>query len=635
MCGINGIISLTFSANKKSEIVKGMNKSLSHRGPDNEGLWQDDTIALGHRRLSIIDLTASGNQPFFSSDKKYIIIFNGELYNYKELKLQLQTSKQGSIEQPYFFQTNCDTEVMLAAFIRWGSQCLQYFNGMYAFAIYNTETKKTFIARDRLGVKPLYYHYNGEAFIFSSEIRPIINSGIKQFSLNQNVLAEYLMYQTVHAPNTIVKGIKMLMPGHYLEFGNNKAEITQYYNVAKLKVEERSQENLDYPKICSKVNELLSLSVQRRLVADVSFGAFLSGGIDSSAVVGLMSKVSSQKIETFNVSFDESEFSEAKYARIIADKFNTQHHEIKLSPNDFLNDLPEALSAMDHPGGDGPNTYIVSKATRKNGIKMALSGIGGDELFAGYDVFKRMVELQKKSWLNALPLLVRKTGGAFIRAQKKSVSGNKIAELLGQSKIDFEHAYPLNRSVFTLKELESLIKNAKPFSEINNIISQTPQVKGYLLSAVSISEINTYLQNVLLRDTDQMSMAVALEVREPFLDYQLVEFVLRLKDVHKFPHTPKKLLVDSLGDLLPPEIVNRPKMGFTLPWKQWMKHELKSFCEKNIQQFASYTFCNKVAIENLWERFLKNDARVNWGRIWHIVVLNNWLIENNISVEEN
>lgn len=628
MCGINGFISSTFSIEQKKEIVQKMNITLSHRGPDNDGVWVDEAIVLGHRRLSIIDLSPDGNQPFFSTDKRYVIIYNGELYNYKELKLELQRSSIGSNDKPYFFKTNTDTEVVLAAFIRYGTKCLNLFNGMYAFAIYDTVEKKLTIARDRLGVKPLYYYFGDEGFMFSSEIRPIIHSKIKTFALNKEVLGEYAMYQTVFAPNTIIKGIKILMPGNYLEYQNATATTTEYYSLNNFS---RSLNDLSYSETCNKVNELLTHSVHQRLIADVPFGAFLSGGIDSSAIVGLMSKVSSEKIQTFNISFDESEFSESKYAKLIAQKFNTQHHEIKLTPPDFLKQLPEALAAMDHPSGDGPNTYVVSKATKKAGITMALSGIGGDELFAGYDVFKRMAELQKKSWLNALPLFSRKAAGYIIQKRKKTIAGNKIEELLGQKNINFNSAYPLNRSVFTKKELSSLLKNSEPFKKINEIISDVPQIKDHLLSSVSISELNTYLKNVLLRDADQMSMAVALEVREPFLDYKLVDFVLGINDEKKHPHTPKKLLIDSLGSLLPSEVVNRPKMGFTLPWQQWLKNDLRLFCEKNINEFSSYDFCNKTEIQNLWQRFLNNDNTVTWSRIWHLVVLNNWIKENNIS----
>ena len=628
MCGINGFISEKTSEAESLQIVQKMNRTLAHRGPDNDGIWQVGTVCLGHRRLSIIDLSEESNQPFFSNDKRYVIVYNGELYNYKELKLDLQRSAHGSNSEPYFFKTNSDTEVILAAFIRWGKKCLDYFNGMYAFAIYDTVEKKLVIARDRVGVKPLYYYYGDEGFLFSSEIRPILHSGIKSFSLNKEVISEYMMYQTVFAPNTIIRGVKMLMPGHFLEFENSKANITKYYTLNKIS---NTSEDLSYNEICKNVHELLGQSVQRRLVADVPFGAFLSGGIDSSAIVGLMSKVSSEKIQTFNVSFDESEFSESKYARIIAKKFNTEHHEIKLSPEDFLKQLPEALAAMDHPSGDGPNTYIVSKATKNAGVTMALSGIGGDELFAGYDVFKRMAALQKKSWLNAVPQFARKAAGYTIKMQKGSVSGNKIQELLAEENINFKSAYPLNRSLFTKRELDKLVKNAKPLNTIQAITDEVLQIENHLLSSVSISEINTYLQNTLLRDADQMSMAVALEVREPFLDYKLIEFVLGVNDEHKYPHSPKKLLIDSLGDLLPNEIVNRPKMGFTLPWQQWMKNDLKTFCEENVQALETKNIFIKGKVTELWQKFLMGEVTVTWSRLWHLVVLNDWIDRNKIE----
>jgi asparagine synthase (glutamine-hydrolysing) len=628
MCGINGFVSDNYTQEEKVSFIRKMNSTLAHRGPDNDGVWQGEKVCLGHRRLSIIDLSAESNQPFFSQDNRYVIIYNGELYNYRELKLELQRSGQGKNEVPYFFRTNSDTEVVLAAFMRWGKKCLDLFNGMFAFAIYDIQQEKLLLARDRMGVKPLYYYYGEECFVFSSEVRPIIHAGIKSFSLNKEVLAEYAMYQTVFAPNTILKGIKMLLPGHLIEFEKGKANIQKYYTIHKIN---RESEQLNYSQTCTQVNELLTLSVQRRMVADVPFGAFLSGGIDSSAIVGLMSKVSSERVQTFNISFDESEFSEAKYARLIAKKFNTVHHEIKLSPADFLKQVPEALAAIDHPSGDGPNTYIVSKATKNAGITMALSGIGGDELFAGYDVFKRMMDLKKKSWLNAVPLLARKSVAYAIKLKQNSVGGNKIQELLGQTHINFNSSYPLNRSLFTLHELNKLLGQAKPFSTINSIVLKVPQIKDHLLSAVSISEINTYLQNTLLRDADQMSMAVALEVREPFLDYKLIEFVLGIDDEKKFPHSPKKLLTDSLGDLLPEEVINRPKMGFTLPWQDWLKQDLKSFCEENIEGLEEKNIFIRGSLRLLWQRFLLNDKLVSWSRVWHFVVLNNWLDENGVK----
>ncbi len=628
MCGINGVISKKHSLSERTGIVEKMNDTLKHRGPDNGGVFSNEAISLGHRRLSIIDLSEAGNQPFYSADKRYIIVFNGEIYNYRELKLELQRSAFGSNAKPYYFQTSTDTEVVLAAYLRWGNECVRHFNGMFAFAIFDTVTQTLFIARDRLGVKPLYYHYSEDLFVFSSEIRPIIHSGLKSFKLNKLHLDEYVQYQTVHAPNTIIKGIKVLMPGHYLEMTDHKATITEYW---KPETYAKQQNDLSYEDTCKKVFELLGASVQRRLVADVPFGAFLSGGIDSSIVVGLMAKVTSEKIKTFNVSFNESEFSESTYARTISKKFNTEHHEIRLSPDEFLKTLPEALTAMDHPGGDGPNTYIVSKATKNSGITMALSGIGGDELFAGYENFKRLKSLQSKWYLKASPGFALKAGGFLLKTGKKSISASKIAEILALPEHDILNTYPLSRSVFTNKELDSLIPNNKAYTHLQHLIQQSKLKEDKTLSAITCMEMRTYLQNVLLRDTDQMSMAVALEVREPFLDHQLAEFVLSVNDTYKFPSTPKKLLVDSVGELLPPEIVNRPKMGFTLPWQHWLKHELKEFCEQQIQSLEQKKILNAGSVTQLWNRFLREDPLVTWSRIWHLVVLNHWLDLNNIN----
>jgi asparagine synthase (glutamine-hydrolysing) len=621
MCGIAGIVNQKETNSHYPAVIQKMTDAIAHRGPNSQGIWNDEACYLGHRRLSIIDLSEAGNQPFVSQDGRYIMVYNGELYNYKELKLELQRLQHGTKELPYFFKTGTDTEVILAAFLRWGKECLQRFNGMYAFAIWDTVEKKLTIARDRMGVKPLYYAYKNNALVFASEIRAIIKSGLIENKISLKSVAEYLQYTTVHAPNTILQDVFMLMPGHVLEMQHNAVTITKYWDVNKFPV---SKQDLSYKETCMKVNEFLTTAVERRLVADVPFGAFLSGGIDSSAVVGLMSKVSSEKVQTFNVSFDESEFSEAKYAKQIAGKFNTHHHEIKLTPGDFLKQLPDALIAMDHPSGDGPNSYIVSKATKQAGITMALSGLGGDELFAGYDIFKRYMELEKKSWLNIVPF--KGFMGTMLAAKKKSIQGDKTAEILNLDAISGSNAYPVSRKLFNKKDYDSLLKerfNADDF--IKNVIKNSETDKQHKLSRVSLFEIQTYMQNILLRDADQMSMAVALEVRVPFLDYKLVEFALGVKDEYKYPHTPKKLLVDALGDLLPNDIVNRPKMGFTLPWKDWLKHELRDFCEENIVQFSKRSFVNREAILLIWNRFVNNDPKITWSRVWHIVVLNNWI----------
>lgn len=629
MCGITGIVGVQINKLEYNSAIRKMNDAIAHRGPNSEGVWNDEHCFLGHRRLSIIDLSDAGNQPFFSQDNRYVMVYNGELYNYKEIKLELQRAQHGTKDLPYIFKTNTDTEVILAAYLRWGIDCVKRFNGMFAFAIWDTIDKKLIVARDRMGVKPLYYQIKNNTLLFASEIRALIHSGLIDKKINLKSVAEYIQYTTVHAPNTIMQDVFMLMPGHILEFNCKSLafNISQYWNLNDFT---KTKEDLTYQDTCKKVNELLTASVERRLMADVPFGAFLSGGIDSSAIVGLMSKVSSEKVRTFNVSFDESEFSEAKYAKQIAAKFNTEHHEIKLTPNDFLKELPEALAAIDHPSGDGPNSYIVSKSTKNAGITMALSGLGGDELFAGYDIFKRYYELEKKGWLNIIP--AKGLIGKVIAARKKSVQGDKTSEILNLDTINGFNAYPVNRNLFNKNDYKALLKesfNSDNF--IKNVIIKSETDKKHILSRVSLFEIQTYMQNVLLRDADQMSMAVALEVRVPFLDYKLVEFALSVKDEYKYPHTPKKLLVDALGDLLPSDITNRPKMGFTLPWKNWLKEDLKDFCEDNIVQFSKRSFVNREAVLLIWNRFLQNDPKITWSRVWHLVVLNHWINTHQID----
>ncbi len=629
MCGITGIVGNSINTSVYQTAIQKMTDAIAHRGPNSQGLWNDEHCFFGHRRLSIIDLSEAGNQPFISQDGRYILVYNGELYNYKDLKFELQRVEHGSKNIPYIFKTNTDTEVILASYLRWGNNCMKRFNGMFAFAIWDTVEQKLLIGRDRLGVKPLYYQYKNNTLVFASEIRALIYSGIIDKKINPSAVAEYIQYSTVHAPNTMLQDVKVLMPGHFIEFNiqHSTFSILNYWNINDYT---KTKQDLSYKETCDKVNELLTASVERRLVADVPFGAFLSGGIDSSAIVGLMSKVSTEKIQTFNVSFDEGEFSEAKYAKQISQKFNTQHHEIKLTPTDFLNQLPEALAAIDHPSGDGPNSYIVSKATKQAGITMALSGLGGDELFAGYDIFKRFYELEKKAWLNVIP--AKGLIGKLISAKKKSVQGDKTSEILALNSINGHQAYPINRKLFNQSDYQSLLKNKYNDSNfIFNLIKNSTTDKQHTLSRVSLYEIETYMQNILLRDADQMSMAVALEVRVPFLDYQLVEFVLGVKDEYKFPHTPKKLLIDSLGDLLPNEIVNRPKMGFTLPWKEWLKGDLREFCEDNIIQFSKRSFVNREAVLIIWNRFLNNDPKITWSRVWHLVVLNNWINTHHIE----
>lgn len=618
MCGINAIFSFNGEGDFSSQ-VKSMNDCLAHRGPDNEGIYAQPGITLGHRRLSIIDLSAAGNQPMRSPFANQVVVFNGEIYNYREVRKML----------PEFeFKTDSDTEVLLAAWKKWGLDALDYLNGMFAFVLYDEDKKEAHIVRDRLGIKPVYYAAKDGKILFSSEVRSLLASNLVSRKIRRDSIAEYVRYQTVHAPHTILEDVRMLLPGHYILVTSN-TWVEHKWWVPEI---ENTRVPETYEETCRDIRKLFHDSVERRLVADVPFGAFLSGGIDSTAVTGMMAEVSGSKVKTFNISFDDTEFSEAKYARIVAKKFNTDHHEIKLTPEHFLKELPAALNAMDHPSGDGPNTYVVSEATKKAGITMALSGLGGDELFAGYDIFQRAYSLHQKKWINKVPYFMRSAGGKLLKVVRPGVASEKISDVLSSEEISFESFYPKSREVYSLQAAESLCGRSE-FGSPDllaaygiNLIDPTK----CFLSQVSLAEITTYMQNTLLRDADQMSMAHALEVRVPFLDYQLVNFVLAVPDKWKYPSTPKKLLVDSMKDLLPDEIVNRPKMGFTFPWKDWMKNELKEFCESHLNYLADENILNGAELKSLWKRFLNNDKSITWSRIWHLVVLSHWIKKNNV-----
>lgn len=623
MCGISGIFGIS-DKQKSTSIIQKMNNAIAHRGPDDDGFYVDEYVALGHRRLAIIDLSPAGHQPMQSSDNNLEIIFNGEIYNFAQVKNQIIN---------YQFKTKSDTEVILAAYKQWGKNCVHRFNGMFAFAIWDKQKKELFIARDRLGVKPVYYYKSVNTFLFASEVRSLLVSGLVPEKINHNVLCDYFTYQTVHAPQTMVKDVMMLMPGHFVSISQSKFEIEEYWSITKNISNE--SEGKSYNEVCKDVNTLFYESVERRLVSDVPFGAFLSGGIDSSAVVGMMSRIMTQPVKTFTVVFDESEFSEAVFAKQIADRFKTEHHEFLLKPEDFLQQLPEAMNSLDHPSGDGPNSYIVSKITRQAGVTMALSGLGGDELFAGYPVFMRHIKLQQQKWIWNIPAPLRTLAASLFSAIKKDVVAEKMSRILNGKNSNLENTFPVFRQVGRKDRIkEFLITNNFSDDAVHEIVSTLLNGRksaNHLLTDVSVCEISTYMQNVLLRDADQMSMAVALEVRVPFLDYKLVEYVLGVSDEIKMPSFPKKLFVDSMGDLLPPQVVHRKKMGFVFPWEMWLKKDLKNLCEEKITNLASRGFIQKQNLLIQWQRFLNNDSGIRWLDIWLCVVLEHWIEKNNIN----
>lgn len=622
MCGIAGIYGLENMPDADRLVEKMLNK-MRHRGPDADGVWLGENVVLGHRRLAIIDLSTASNQPFISFDGRYSLVFNGEIYNFQEIKNQ--------IGNQYPFQTKSDTEVILAAFSIWGIQCLQRFNGMFAFAIWDHHEGRLWLARDRMGIKPLYYYQEGTTLVFASEIRSILETGIVERKMRRASMIEFLRYQTVHSPNTLIKGIKMLMPGTYLSIADNITETKEYWKPwGKLHFDQ------DPIKIHKNIRERLLASVERRLIADVPVGAFLSGGIDSSLLVGLMSQSLGKKVDTFNVNFDDGEYSEAKFAAQVAQKFGTNHHEIKLKPEDFLQSLPNALNAIDHPSGDGPNTWIVSNETKKMGISVAISGLGGDELFAGYDLFKKIPYIAENNWLVSFPKFMRAAAGNALILKNNTMASHKTKEILTEDYFDLPHLYPIFRKIFQDKHLKKLLFDGKiTKNELQALIDELELYDEFqilpTLSRISVVEMASYMQNILLRDTDQMSMAHALEVRVPFLDHELIEYVMQVPDSVKYPHSPKKLLIDSFADLLPKEIVDRKKMGFVLPWDLWMRNELKEFCESRLKFLQHHESMSAPAIDRIWKDFLKGSKVITWSRIWHMVTLADWMQRNEVN----
>jgi asparagine synthase (glutamine-hydrolysing) len=617
MCGIAGIIYFN-NQQPNPSIVKQMTEAMAHRGPDATGLFSDDQVVLGQRRLSILDLSDAANQPFADAGNRYQMVYNGEIYNYAEVKQYIKDHR---------FRTSGDTEVLIEAYARKGLDCIHWIKGMFAFAIWDTKEKSLCIVRDRMGVKPLYYYQNNEFLIFASECRAILATGLVPAAINEQAVVDYLSYQSVYAPLSIIEGIQQLEAGHALTVKNKKLTVQPYWQLAK------QQYDFDYTDtgaVKKKVYQLLENAVVSRLVSDVPVGAFLSGGIDSSAVVALMATAGTGTPNTFSIGFTEKEYDESAYAQMVATKFKTNHHPILLKPTVMLEELEHALNAMDSPSGDGINSYVVSKAVKSNGITVALSGMGGDELFAGYPFFTQFYRLQqKKAIWNNTGLLRNLVANAPV--WKNNSRKQKMLQLLQTSSLAIESVYPVLRNVLPKRTIRDLLATRQSdTTTIDHTLNAiTGDLNNYpIFSQVTIAELMGYTQQTLLKDTDQFSMAVSLEVREPFFDHELVSFVLGIPDALKYPHYPKQLLVESLGDLLPPEIVHRKKQGFVFPWDYWLRNELRSFCEQHLKRLETRSLFNAAAINKLWKNFLAGNNKVRWMDIWLLVVLEYWLNRN-------
>lgn len=617
MCGIAGICYPEPNLKKPVNAIKAMTEKLRHRGPDASGIFEDEVVQLGHRRLSIIEISEASNQPMHDYSDRFTIVFNGEIYNYRDIAKSLPH---------YPFRTKSDTEVILAAYSTWGTDCFRHFNGMFAFAIWDSQLQSLCIARDRIGEKPFYYVQDPGFFMFASEVRSILASGLWHAKLNSEQLSTYLAYQAVIGGDTMLEGVKRLEASQFGIYTKGSLTLQYYWQMHQIMP-------IDVPRkeALRSIQELMLRSISLRMVADVPVGAFLSGGIDSSLMVACMSELSSDPVQTFTICSEEQAYDESSFADIIAKKFKTKHHPIVLQPKYFLDQVEDIMLSMDTPSGDGPNTYFVSKYTREAGIKVAISGLGGDELFAGYTKFRIYLRLLRNQWMLTLPKGIRNRSAALLM-RYGAARFQKMSHLLTLQSWDLKSVYPALRNSNLYKDQTGLLVNPNHYDPVESkLLSMEAYTRKLgFISQCTIGELESYTRDVLLRDTDQMSMVHGLEVRVPFFDPDLFSYVISLSDKIKFPNTPKQLLVEAMAPRIPIAVTNRKKMGFTLPFNVWLRKDLKEMAARRLEYLADRNEFQSDAVVKTWNRFLKDDPRVQWTSIWKLTVLSDWMQRNNV-----
>lgn len=645
MCGICGVAFATRTKDAESR-VKAMTAAMRHRGPDDEGFLVGEPrapgLALGMRRLSIIDLQG-GSQPIWNESRDVAVIFNGELYNYRDLRERL-------ILCGHRFVTHSDTEILVHAWEEWGEDCLPELHGMFAFALLDLRVQHSsvpilFLARDPLGIKPLYYTQTPEAFLFASEVRALLASGIVPKKLSQDALTSYLLFGSVSEPVTLLEGVFSLPPGHRITMRipdrRHTPRARPWWDAARSPAARDTNKPRDLAGAAKHLRPLLENAVRGHLIADVPVGLFLSSGLDSSAIAVLAARAQAG-IRSFTLAFPGTSQDEGPLARLVANRCGTQHTEVPLDGNAALARIDEAIAALDQPTIDAINTYFVSWAAREVGLKVALSGLGGDELFAGYQTFADVPRLARLSRIGDFvppslrrtmaPLVARLAAGQITQdASRKVAAAWAFPEAL-------PHPYFFARALFPPRHLERLIEPRFRPSTVNaDGVTLEPTWLGWLgrtadearklesIAEISWLEMRTYMTSMLLRDTDSVSMAQSLEVRVPLLDTPLVEFVSALPDAaRRRPGAQKALLVDALRDLLPPEILTQRKRTFTLPWEQWLRGPLRGRLEASFAQPAPVLapYLRPGGVSGVWTDFLA--GRTSWSRPWSLYVLNEW-----------
>ena len=628
MCGITGIFAFNLVGKFNLVNVTAATQALAKRGPDNQDIYHDEFIGLGHRRLSIIDTSSIAHQPMWDETKRYCIIYNGEIFNFLELKKELEQRGVTS------FFSHSDTEVLLKLFILEGEKCLSKLNGFFAFCIYDKVEQSFFLARDRYGVKPLLYQFDEDKFLFASEMKSVLAYGIEK-ELDYTSLHTYLQLNYIPAPRTIFQNVKKLLPGHYLKVKSRKLEVESYYSISPRSTVDSRQ--LTYESAKQQFKTLLEASVQRRLIADVPLGTFLSGGIDSSVVTGLAAKHKSN-LHTFSIGFrDEKFFDETNYARLVAKHFKTEHTVFSLTNNDLYEHVNSILDYIDEPFADSSaiNVYILSKETRKHAT-VALSGDGADELLAGYNKHAAFYRAIHPGWKEALASSLLPLWKNFPQSRNNSFSNKarqlqRFAEgmkLSSKERYWYWAGFASQQQAFHLFSQNSRDNlNRHEFNQFKDELLKTIPDKESV-NDVLLTDMNLVLPNDMLTKVDLMSMANALEVRTPFLDFELVNFVFSLPDEFKINSKIRKRIVqDAFRDFLPPELYNRPKKGFEVPLLKWLRKEMKSLIEDDLlsEKFIlDQNIFDYPAIAQLKKQLFSSNPGDVHARIWALIVFQWW-----------
>ena len=600
---IAGIIS------KNETVIKGIINKMSHNftkyGDKKE--WFAQNIGVSGVGNQVSEITTSECQ-------RYISILYGVIYNSKELK------KEHSINNNFN-----DCQLFSELWKRSKQDSLKLIEGAFAAVIWDKHKQELTIVRDSFGVKQLYYAKNKDSLVFSTSIKTLLASTLISKEISSEALIDYLRYQTVQAPNTILKEITAVPPASFLTYKTDgDIEISRYWNIEPT----TSNKRADIEQVKEEIKNIFQNSVKNISESNNISSSFLSGGIDSTLSASVLAELNNQPINTFNIAFAEDKFDESKYARFIAKNIGSNHTEHILSSSDFLIEIPTALKNFDHPSGDGLNSWIASKVASEQGINSIFSGIGGDEIFGGYPIFSRAKTLNKISSLWKTPYQIRNFTAKTVESLKSGSNIDKIAELLRLKKYSIEEIFLISRQVFNNNQLQNILN---PDIQLdNNLTLSTLQnsnikiSKNQTYSRITQLELISYVDNTLLRDSEQMSQPHNLSIYSPFLNKELIEYIISLPDELKSYGKPKQLLIDSFPQFLPNYIVDRPKMGFVLPWNLWLKKDLKPFVEERLSNIADWEIFDKEEIFKLWNQFLNDNTNIPFSYIWILVVLSEW-----------